>query len=658
VPSVPRLLALVPALVLIALAAPATAAAANCDPIDPRNCLLPYPNDWFTKASKSTDTGRILALQRGDMPKNTDGVAIDPTDLNRNDGFSPGQPIITRVPGLDLAKSKAPLITDVSRSLAKSSPIVLINAKTRKQQLIFAELDAQATGNDVSLLIHPAKNLEDGQRYIVALRNLKNAQGKVLQPQSAFKSIRDGKATKGALAKRAKQLEPALQTLEKAGVKRSQLYLAWDFTVASTKSLAGRALAIRDDAFKQLGDTNLADLKVQGSAPKFTITDVQENPDSRLLRIVKGNVTVPCYLDQPGCPPGSKFNFKKGTDTPVQMPGNTMEAPFQCTIPVAAQAKPARLSLYGHGLLGNYTEVGAGNVRDMANEHDFVFCATFEAGMSNQDVGNAAGILQDFSKFNTLADRLQQGALNQLYLGRLMIHPQGLASNPNFAGLIDTSVLYSDGNSQGGIFGGMQAALAPDYTRAVLGVPGMRYALLLNRSVDFDTYLNVMKPKYPNELERQLIFTLVQGMWDRGEGNGYANHITRDPLPNTPPKKILMETALGDHQVAPIAAEIEARTIGAHVFQPAYGPGRTNIKKPFFGFQALRPNDTGSGIVVWDSGMAVPPLTNTPPRVGDDSHEDPRATPANREQKSRFLQQGGVIADVCGGKPCVAVHVK
>jgi hypothetical protein len=56
--------------------------------------------------------------------------------------------------------------------------------------------------------------------------------------------------------------------------------------------------------------------------------------------------------------------------------------------------------------------------------------------------------------------------------------------------------------------------------------------------------------------------------------------------------------------------------------------------------------------------MAVPPLTNTPPRVGDDSHEDPRATPANREQKSRFLERNGVIADVCGGKPCVAVHVK
>src|SRR3954453_3187908 len=168
-------------LALLAFIAPATASASNCDPIDPRNCQLPYPNDWFTKASKSTDTGRILALQRGDMPKNTDGVNIDPTDLNRNDGFSPGSPILTRVPGIDLAKTGPAPITEQGKSLNKNAPIMLINAKTRKQQILFAELDAQAKGNDVSLIIHPAKNLQDGQRYIVVLRNVKYSKGKIIQ---------------------------------------------------------------------------------------------------------------------------------------------------------------------------------------------------------------------------------------------------------------------------------------------------------------------------------------------------------------------------------------------------------------------------------------------------------------------------------------------
>src|SRR3954471_21695965 len=120
-------------LALLAFIAPATASASNCDPIDPRNCQLPYPNDWFTKASKSTDTGRVLALQRGDMPKNTDGVRIDPADLNRNDGSTPGQRILTRVPGLDLKKTGAAPITDPGKSLSKGQAIVLIDATTRKQ---------------------------------------------------------------------------------------------------------------------------------------------------------------------------------------------------------------------------------------------------------------------------------------------------------------------------------------------------------------------------------------------------------------------------------------------------------------------------------------------------------------------------------------------
>ena len=40
-------------------------------------------------------------------------------------------------------------------------------------------------------------------------------------------------------------------------MKRGNLYLAWDFTVASRQSLTKRALHIRDRAFKSLGDKNL-----------------------------------------------------------------------------------------------------------------------------------------------------------------------------------------------------------------------------------------------------------------------------------------------------------------------------------------------------------------------------------------------------------------
>src|SRR3712207_4062257 len=127
----------------------------------------------------------------------------------------------------------------------------------------------------------------------------------------------------------------------------------------------------------------------------------------------------------------------------------------------------------------------------MADEHNFTFCAVDWAGMATTDIPNVATILFDLSKFPTLADRVQQGMLNFLFLGRLMIHPDGLTKDAafQFGGkpALDIERLFYDGNSQGGITGGALAAVAPDHERAVLGVPGMNYSTLLTRSVDFGT---------------------------------------------------------------------------------------------------------------------------------------------------------------------------
>ena len=94
--------------------------------------------------------------------------------------------------------------------------------------------------------------------------------------------------------------------------------------------------------------------------------------------------------------------------------------------------------------------------------------------MSEDDLPNALGALRDLSRFPTLPDRLQQGFLDFLYIGRALVNPQGLAANPAFrdAGgpLIDTPRLFYYGNSQGGIAGGALTAIAPDFNRSVLYV--------------------------------------------------------------------------------------------------------------------------------------------------------------------------------------------
>ncbi|MEO8601844.1 MAG: hypothetical protein ABI629_04640 [bacterium] len=625
-----------------------------CDFLDTSECLFPFPSDYLSTADASTDSGRRVHFAVASMPRNVSNTPIEPSDYNLNDGFSPGVTMLLHVPGVDLTITGAAPITDMARSLEADAPVVLINASTLAHHLMWTELDANATSEPKrALILHPGVNLAEGTRYIVALRRMKDSSGALIQPAADFLAYRDGTGT-GAPFKEARRphMEEIFTTLDAAGIERSDLYLAWDFTVASERNLTERMLFVRDDGFARLG----------AAAPNFTVTQVENDVDGNIFRRVTGTYDVERYVDSV-TPPA---RFVLGADGLPVHQATPQVASFICNIPRAAlagadaTAAPARGSIYGHGLLGSNDEVNGGNVKAMSNEHNFVFCATKWIGMSEDDVGTAVAILQDLGKFPALTDRLQQSMLNQLYLARLMIHPQGFVSNPAFqdtAGgpVIDTSAVFYDGNSQGGIFGGTVIAISQDITRGVLGVPGMNYSLLLTRSTDFAGYSALLYPAYPNEFHRPLGLALIQMLWDRSDPNGYAHHMTTDPLPNTPPHTVLLHQAFGDHQVANIATEIEARTIGASIHQPAIAAGRNPDVVPYYGIAAI-PSDPfdGSALIVWDSGAVTPPITNTAPSMGDDPHSDPRNSPVARQQKSDFLKSDGAVVDVCSGSPCVA----
>ena len=149
---------------------------------------------------------------------------------------------------------------------------------------------------------------------------------------------------------------------------------------------------MRDAAFAELGDTNLSDLTVQGEAPAFVpgvCAPDDHEPDAAILRVC-GTFTVPCFLDQPLCPAGSRFAFADATSNdPVRIPGNTMLANYDCIMPASATAgSNLRLALYGHGLLGDASEVDLAPQRAMVKRHGFVYCATDWKGMATEDVPN------------------------------------------------------------------------------------------------------------------------------------------------------------------------------------------------------------------------------------------------------------------------------
>jgi hypothetical protein len=643
-------------------AAPAAAAPRGCDPIDPAACLLPWPNDHFVK------NGHV-AIDNSMTPRSKDGKPVEASDYNRSDGFSPGQIIVTLVPGLDLARSRVVPNTDMGQAFAPRQPVVVIDAKTLKRQLVWGELNVRAEDPAKRTLnIHPGVGWKEGRRYIVALRNLKRADGSVIRARRAFRVYRDRlRAPNRAAARRRGHFEAIFAKLRRAGIRRHGLYLAWDFTVAGRKGLTKRLLSIRNRAFGELGDRNLADLEVAGSAPKFSVDEVR--PISGGQR-VSGRVAVPCFLDQPGCPPGSRFRLDR-RGLPVRTPGNVQQARFVCVVPSTASASsPARPLIFGHGLFGSASAVDG--VAALATIANAVICGTDFSGMSAEDVPNAIAISKDLSRFPTMADRLQQGLLNFMFLGRAMLHPQGLSSHPAFAGKIDTRRLFYSGASLGGILGGAYTAVAPDSQRSALIVPGLRFSLLLTRSTQFSTFADVLFPTYPDPVDQAIINSMVQLLWDRGEANGYAWHMTRDPLPNTPRHTVLLHEAFGDHQVANLATEAEARVLRARLRTPALDAGRSLDKTPFYGIRPIpRYPWRGNALVVFDIGPLRPPgcgaagapaclgtppapLTNTIQTQGADPHGLTGFAPSAVAQFVDFLAIDGKFQNTCGAKPCYA----
>jgi hypothetical protein len=668
----------------------------GCDPIDTGACLLPFPNDRFTVPA-ATPTGLRVELPTEGMPTNASGKPVDQTEWERNDGFSPGSMLLADVPGLDLQATfglpaGVQVLDRPAASLTPDAPIVLLDLATGQRVPYYAEVDAHpgAVSADRRLLIvRPLENLRAGHRYAVALRSMRDASGAIIEPDPVFAWYRGDGIDKpaGAEPARMSSFQRLFRDLHKAGVPKHDLHLAWSFTVASDQGLTGRAVHIRDEAFGALGDTDLADGIVEGDAPVFTVGSVQDFASGASLRRIEGNVLVPNFLhtdsplatDAQGGVPlepllvGTQARFRYATadpgpnDLPIRNAAYPwLSVPYRCDIPrTATAADPADPMLYGHGLLGSRTQSSGGSTQ-LLRERNIAPCGVDFAGMSQFDQPSVVATLQDLSRFGIMADRLQQGFLDFLFVGRALSHPDAFASHPAFQQdgqpLIDVDTLSYTGISQGGILGGAVVALSPDLTNGILDVTGINYSTLLNRSVDWEgaPVGLLFYGSYTDPVERQVAFALMQMLWDRGEGNGYARRTTTDPLPGTPPHNVLLHVAFGDWQVANVAAEVQARSLGARLLQTSLAPGRHWADDPTF---RLTPFDvagdgsiqshTGSALVYFDSGNPKPPSVNLPPprEPGTrDPHGDPRVDVRGNDQRAHFLRTGEVV-DVYDGEP-------
>ena len=640
---------------------PPPSARFDCEVLDPRSCLLPFPSNHFTRVDATTATGLRLDFDRLSMPRNAKGVRIDPTDQNRSDGFSPGSALLVHLPGVDLTRSGVAPITDMGSSLDPDAPVVIINKETGERHPYWAELDAQVTDDEDRItFIRPAVNFEEGATYVVGLRNLVDESGTPLEPSLAFDTIRNQWAAPSpAIEARRAEVNATIDHLGTRGVERSELYLAWEFTVASAENISGRLLKIRDETF------NLYASK----APSVSVTATPTTGDCvpSLLKCVTGVVKVPNFLTGSG-QPGSRFNLgpdglpRRNTNSATSRA--TLDVTYWCAMPAnVSGANPTRMVLAGHGLLGS-GRIAQEDLDWAIRDGNLTVCAVDLWGLSQDDLTSGAvlSLLQNLSDFPTLPDRGQQAILNMLVLGRAMKDPGGLASLPAFRdsqgrGVLDHDQLFYIGLSQGGIMGGALMAVAQDFDRGLLGVPGMNYSTLLDRSVLGAPFSSIINGAYGGDpIERSIGSGVVQILWDRSEANGYAHHVTSDPYANTPAKDILIFMAFADEAVANVTTEVMARTMNIPLRQPALAPGRSPDVEPFWNIEPLTtfPHQ-GSGMLIWDFGNPAPPTTNTGPSSTPgfpDPHGAGARLSALRTLIDEYLEENGVFSDVCNGNPC------
>jgi hypothetical protein len=283
--------------------------------------------------------------------------------------------------------------------------------------------------------------------------------------------------------------------------------------------------------------------------------------------------------------------------------------------------------------------------------------------MSEPDLPTVSAALADLSTFGSIPDRLQQAHLNMAFLGRLLNAADGFASSAAFRDangdpVFDVGATTFVGNSQGGILGGAASSVSTEWRRVVLGVPGMDYSLLLTRSVDWDPFASVFEQAYTDPVERVLALSLIQLLWDRGENDGYAQHLTADPYDGMEAKQVLLIEAFGDHQVANVSTEMLARTIGARAHRPFLAEGRSPAVEAAWGIDDLPDGGPPPARVMWDYGNPAPPPVNLAPHepeFGPDPHGAGTREPSVLIQAFSFLATGAV-PNVCQSSPCIS-HV-
>jgi hypothetical protein len=579
---------------------------AECNPLGGPSCLLPWPSTAYLTTDSTSATGMRVAIPPDAMPINASGVAVDPSKLNRWDGFSPAGTILAMFPK-GVAPDNLPPYDNLDASLAADSPIVLLDLDTGERAPFFAETDLNNPEPGKSaLIIRPVERLHAGAHYGVAIRtSVKSANGSELPISEAFTAMRDGKKFDhplfAAVAANADQLFTALAT---AGVNKNELALAWDFYTASDSFLQGDLLTMRNTAVTAIGNTGA----------NLTFTAVEQTPPTGMYKLYYGTVTSPNFLSD-GVQ--SDTALMRGSDDLPVMSG-MRDATYAAIIPecVTTQAGPHPAIVFGHGMLQSASIVLTDpNVQQIATENCDVIIAGDWLGFTSDDTGTVLNAVTDLNAGYTIADRLAQSIIDFMSIENTLRGP--MVTSPEFSyngqPIIDPSRVYYIGGSLGAIMGNVFMSYDPNIQRAALAVAGGNWSMLFERSYVWEMLGPIVRASYRAPEVYEVLVSMFTMALEPYDPITTAAHIIKDPLPGTPAKNILMWYSVGDDVMPNLGTQMLARDMGIPLLAPATQEA-WNVQDA--------PGPLPNAITVLDEHPSpLPdPSTNVPPQQDNGTH--------------------------------------
>ena len=443
----------------------------RCDPITPAahaTACSPTRTTTSRGPTRRTDTGLRLNLSRQSTPVNNGGTTSTRPRSTRATASAPGRRSSRTCPGHGhaggLRAERIVPITAMGEVLRRRAADRPHRRRHRPApaDLGRARLERDLPGGDRPADPLGARTCSTATATSSRCATSRPPTATMIPAPTGFRLYRDEIPTghPGDREPRATTSSDDLRARSsRRGIKRSDLYMAWDFTVASTRNITERMLSIRDDALAQLGDTDLDDGVVDGARARLHDHRRQD-----------GN--FPATPHRPARQPRGRehprgHRHRQGAllhPTPTARPrprASSTPAPTGCRAseprrnrsttpasPATSRGRPsptAAPGVFDVDHAGPHVDVRArplrrlhrGPHRRRAQARQRPRRAsparpTSSACPRTTSSRSAIPALQDLSKFTPLPDRLQQGFLNFIYLGRLLAHPTGFAADPAF----------------------------------------------------------------------------------------------------------------------------------------------------------------------------------------------------------------------------------